>query len=189
MCTLPTSISHKSQTSEHGSCSQVAAGRTLLMAAEWWSDSHVSGWMADEDQRFWNHQVRKGSSALFFCIGHDSLFPLLTSAGRSSRVLRWCHFSLLKALLSLLSLLFWVLIPFFSSPPPPAPAPVICFFTFIIVCLSNQSSPPPRCFFLCCDKCDSLSRKRHQWSGHAETVFWSSLSKWSQKLLPSQLNH
>lgn len=42
MCTLPTSISNKSQTGGRGSCSEVEAVPALLMAVVQWSDSHVS---------------------------------------------------------------------------------------------------------------------------------------------------
>lgn len=76
-----------------------------------------------------------------FCNSNNSLFPLLTSARRTLGR-RWCHFSLLKAFLSVL-LLFLVLVPFLQllrSLPPP----VICLFIFVIVCLSNRGSLPAK---------------------------------------------
>lgn len=76
MCTLPTSISNKSQTGGRGSCSEVEAVSALLMAVVRWSDSHVSRYRADEHKLFRNHQVREGASAFRHFPIYDSLFLL-----------------------------------------------------------------------------------------------------------------
>lgn len=143
----------------------------------------------------WAQTVKKSSGqkrflSPFFSNIYDSLFPLLTLT-RWTLCMWWCHFFLIKALLSLLwvlLLLLLVLLPFFCCCCIFFSL-VICLFTFVIVCLSNQSSLPRRCFFFCCDKYDPLTSKRKQHSGHAETALWCSLSKRSQQLLHFQLIH
>lgn len=160
MCTLPTSISNKSKTGIHGSCSKA------VMAVVRWFDK-------------WAQTVPKSSGQRRFL--SPFLLQHLWQPGFYVDIKKMDLIHVPMAILSIKSIIVITIVVIVVSLcsflllllyHPPLP-PVIGLFIFaIIASLSNHSSPPQRrFFFFCCDKCDTLT------SGHVETALWYSPSQ------------